>query len=206
MSAYLAAIRQGADGFETDLRLTKDRIIVCWHDADLRRISDCDLVIADSTLQEIKALYPVLTLQELLDLALEHRMHLALETKHPAPTGGAIEQELLELLEKNIEKISSSGIEIFIMSFSWLAIRRVRASHWKRVYLIHFLWQRYFGGSAEVGPSISALNRLHPKKIERKIFIWTANSETQIRLCRSKGIDVMMTDRPAFARTILESA
>ena len=53
--AYLAAVEQGADGFETDLRLTKDLVIVCWHDASMKRVADRDLVIAESTFAEIRA-------------------------------------------------------------------------------------------------------------------------------------------------------
>jgi len=30
--AYLAAVEQGADGFECDVRLTKDKQIICYHD------------------------------------------------------------------------------------------------------------------------------------------------------------------------------
>ncbi len=204
--AYIAAVEQGADGFETDLRLTKDRKILCWHDADMKRVADCDLVIADSTFQEIREAYPVLALEELLEIAMRHKKNLALETKHPTPSGGAIERELMAQLENYREKISESGISISIMSFSWLALLRVRSSGWQRVYLINFLWQRFFANSASLGPSVSALVHLKPGREKKKIFIWTANSESDIRLCQTKRIDVMMTDRPAFARAILENA
>ena len=69
-AAYLAAVEQGADGFECDLRLTKDGVIVCWHDATMKRVADCDLVISESTFEEVRAAYPILTLVELLDIAL----------------------------------------------------------------------------------------------------------------------------------------
>ena len=32
--AYKAAIEEGADGFECDVRLTKDNQLVLWHDPD----------------------------------------------------------------------------------------------------------------------------------------------------------------------------
>ena len=38
--AYLAAIEAGADGFECDIRLTADNVLICWHDATLDRTSD----------------------------------------------------------------------------------------------------------------------------------------------------------------------
>ena len=82
-AAYLAAIEQGADGFECDLRLTKDRILICWHDDDLLRIAESPLKGARSTLSELQAVTEILTFEELLDIALSHRKNLALETKHP---------------------------------------------------------------------------------------------------------------------------
>ena len=204
--AYLGAVSQGADGFETDLRLTKDRVIVCWHDAGMKRVADCDLVIANSTFAQIRAAYPILSLEELLDIALTHGKHLALETKHPVIMRGAIERELLELLRNYHEKISRAGISISIMSFSWLAMLRLRKSGWNSVYLISHSLQRFLAVSSAIGPSISVISRLKRGTVQKKIYVWTANTEAQILLCKEKEISVMMTDRPAYARVILESA
>jgi len=205
--AYLAAVEQGADGFETDLRLTKDGVIVCWHDDDMKRVADCDLVIADSTFDEVRAAYPILTLTDLLEIALEFKKHLALETKHPVRTRGAIERELIKTLNDFQTRIADAGISVSIMSFSWFAIARLRNTPWNTVYLIPYRWLAVFNMGRSIGPSVETLARLHKLKVgHRKIFVWTANSESEILLCRSKGADVMMTDRPAFARAILENA
>ena len=205
--AYLAAIEQGADGFETDLRLTKDGFIVCWHDASMKRVADCDLVIAESTLAEIQSAYPVLTLEDLLEIALENKKHLALETKHPVPTHGAVERELLRVLSSYQSRIVEAGIQVSIMSFSWFAIARVRRSSWNSVFLAPHRWFFIFNPGRSIGPAVAALSKMHPHRFgKRKVFVWTANSEEEILLCKAKSIDVMMTDRPAFARTILESA
>ena len=204
--AYLGAVSQGADGFETDLRLTKDRVIVCWHDVGMKRVADCDLVIANSTFAQIRAVYPVLSLEQLLEIALEHGKHLALETKHPVRMRGAIERELLKLLSTYDEKISKAKISISIMSFSWLATLRLRKSRWNTVYLISHGLQRFLAVSTAIGPSISVISNLKKGRVKKPIYVWTANTEVQILLCREKEISVMMTDRPAFARAILESA
>lgn len=205
--AYLAAVEQGADGFETDLRLTKDHIIVCWHDASMKRVADCDLVIAESTFAEIQAAYPVLTLTELLEIALEHGKHLALETKHPVPTHGAIERELLKVLESYRARIIDAGIFVSIMSFSWFAIARVRRSNWNTVFLAVHRWFYIFNPGRSFGPGVTAIPKMRAARPgKRKVFVWTANSREEILLCKEKSIDVMMTDRPAFARSILESA
>ena len=205
--AYLAAVEQGADGFETDLRLTKDHVIVCWHDASMKRVADCDLVIAESTFAEIRAAYPVLTLTELLDIAVEYKKHLALETKHPVPTHGAIERELLKVLESYRARIVEAGIFVSIMSFSWFAIARVRRSNWNTVFLAVHRWFYIFNPGRSFGPGVTAIPKMRSERPgKRKIFVWTANSREEILLCKEKSIDVMMTDRPAFARSILESA
>ena len=205
--AYLAAVDQGADGFETDLRLTKDGVIVCWHDDDMKRVADCDLVIADSTLAEIRAAYPILTLEDLLQIALQFNKDLALETKHPVPTRGGVERELLKTLARYQSRIAEAGISVAIMSFSWFAIARLRRSHWNTVSLIPFRWVALFNLGRSIGPSVDTLPALHRAKMgQRKIFAWTANSAEEILLCKKHGVSVMMTDRPGFARTILESA
>ena len=85
MAAYKAAVDEGADGFECDVRITKDNQLVLWHDADMQRVAGNSARIADSTLKEIKSHYQqAITLDELLILARDNKKELAIETKHPA--------------------------------------------------------------------------------------------------------------------------
>ena len=88
MAAYKAAIDDGADGFECDVRLTKDNHLVLWHDADMQRVAGNAARIADSSFKEIKSHYPqAITLEDLLTLARDNKKELAIETKHPVPSG-----------------------------------------------------------------------------------------------------------------------
>jgi len=68
MAAYKAAIDDGADGFECDVRLTKDNQLVLWHDADMKRVAGKLLQLLQMhTYLKIKQHYPhVITLEELL--------------------------------------------------------------------------------------------------------------------------------------------
>lgn len=203
--AYLAAASQGADGFECDLRLTKDRVLVCWHDSNMKRVANRDLVIAKSTFAELRKAYPVITLDELLEIALENRKSLALETKHPVASRGAVERELVQSLDRYRTKIAAAGIQVSIMSFSWLANARLRNSGWNTVFLISHRWLSALNIGRSMGPSVEIIKHLKKSRTNsKKIFVWTANTEEEILLCKAKGVDVMMTDRPAFARTILE--
>ena len=109
MAAYKAAIDDGADGFECDVRLTKDNQMLLWHDSDMQRIAGNSARIADSSFAEIKRLYPqAMSLEELLILARDNKKELAIETKHPVPTGSAVERKVVELLaqEKAVADLS----------------------------------------------------------------------------------------------------
>jgi glycerophosphoryl diester phosphodiesterase len=54
--AYKLAWQQGADAIEGDFRLTKDGQIVCCHDPDTGRVADRKLVVADSSLADLRRL------------------------------------------------------------------------------------------------------------------------------------------------------
>jgi glycerophosphoryl diester phosphodiesterase len=203
-AAYLGAIEQGADGFECDLRLTKDRHLICWHDDDLSRIAGSPLVVARSTLEELRAQTEILTFDELLTIALAHKKDLALETKHPVPTGAAVERALFKVLDAKRSQIESAGIDIAIMSFSWWAARRARKAGYSAVYLIAHRWQRIFNtfdSFDAIGPGIFLLRNDLPlaTKLARsgqRIFIWTVNTEADLKIAHDSGAAVVMSDKP----------
>jgi len=123
-AAYEAAITQGADGFECDVRLSKDQQIICYHDSNTSRLSGVNLEIAKTDFAKLKVAVNPYLLSELLDLAIGNKKNLAIETKHPVPTGGLIEKMVHQLLVSKENQIKESGISISIMSFSWFATQR----------------------------------------------------------------------------------
>jgi glycerophosphoryl diester phosphodiesterase len=54
--AFLLAWEQGADAIEGDFFLTADEEIVCIHDSGTGRFSDVDLIVSESTLEELRQL------------------------------------------------------------------------------------------------------------------------------------------------------
>ena len=213
-AAYLAAIEQGADGFECDLRLTKDNVAILWHDADLKRCADNDAVVADSTYSQLKAIYPqILTLDEFLDFAIVEKKSLLLETKHPVPSRTAIEAEVVAKIQLEAKRIEKSGISINIMSFSWFAIERVKAldKNIDTTYLLHeqtpWFSARY-SSARSLGPGISLLRKKPAlakriKETGRKLNVWTVDDPNDIKLCQHLGVDNLITNRPGFARQTL---
>jgi glycerophosphoryl diester phosphodiesterase len=216
MLAYEGALTQGADGFECDLRLTKDGTAVLWHDADLKRRVDNDAVIAEKTINELKAIYPlIVTLDEFLDFGISERKSLLLETKHPVPSRTKIEEVVIEKLRNEKTRIKKAGIEISVMSFSWFAIEKIKALN-KDVtttFLLHdytpWFMARY-SSAQSIGPGINLL-RKNPalahriKSTGRKLNVWTVDKASDIRLCHHLGVDNLITNRPGHTREILRN-
>jgi glycerophosphoryl diester phosphodiesterase len=205
MTAYKAAIDDGADGFECDVRLTKDNQLVLWHDSDMERIAGNSARIADSNLSEIKRLYPqTTTLEDLLILARDNKKELAIETKHPVPTGSAVEKRVMDLLqqEKHVAQIS-------VMSFSWLALENIRKidPEQQTVALLHDKFSfamRRFTSAQIIGPGISTFRKKPDLNQDpRKLFVWTVDDADDMRFCADNGVDVLITNIPSYARSVL---
>ena len=205
MAAYKAAIDDGADGFECDVRLSKDNQLVLWHDPDLQRITGSLARIADTNFSEIKRQYPqAITLEELLTLARDNKKELAIETKHPVPTSSAVEKKVMDLLrqEKPVAQIS-------VMSFSWLALENIRKidPNQQTVALLHdkfsFAMRRFTSAQA-IGPGITAFRKKpHLNQDPRKLFVWTVDNADDMRFCADNGVDVLITNTPSYARSVL---
>ncbi len=214
--AYESAVKQGADGFECDLRLTKDGVAILWHDADLKRRADSDAVVAETKFKKLKKIYPqILTFDEFLDFGIAEKKSLLLETKHPVPSRTEIEEVIVKKLKDEDSRIKKAGIEINVMSFSWFAIEKVKAlnAELPTTFLLHdytpWFTARY-SSAQSIGPGINLLrkNPALAKRIKstgRKLNVWTVDEAADITLCHHLGVDNLITNRPGYARQVLRN-
>ena len=202
--AYLAAIEDGADGFECDVRLSKDGEIVCIHDATTNRISGKKLRVSKTSLRELQGAYEVIVLKELLDLAIEARKDLLIETKHPTVFAGRVERKVVELLDTNSERISSCAIEVVVMSFSKFALGRVK-SKWKVCKISKYYLPAIFSNRKIAALSIELISR-RPSLVAKlakkgsRVLIWTVNKKNDFELCKELKVDGVITNYPSDAR------
>jgi glycerophosphoryl diester phosphodiesterase len=203
-AAFMAAITDGADGFECDLRLTKDNQVVIWHDSNMLRIANNRAAIASTEYSKLKEIYPnLMLLTELLEIADKHKKGLALETKHPVPTGNQVESKILELIKP------FNTLEIALLSFSWLAIEKVSkvdnkletvglVSPFNAPVMNRFSSAKSFApGIAEIRKNPELVAKYHNEG--KRVFVWTVNEVNDLKLCASLGVDVIITDMPARA-------
>jgi glycerophosphoryl diester phosphodiesterase len=214
MVAYENAVKQGADGFECDLRLTKDGVAVLWHDADLKRRANNAAVVHESTYAQLVAIYPqIVTLDQFIDFGITEKKSLLLETKHPVPSRTEIENHVVQKLHKEAKRIEKAGIDITVMSFSWFAVERVKQldKSIALTYLIREATPRLsvrYTSAHSIGPGIAQLRKKPAlaqqiKSAGKKLNVWTVDEPSDIILCRHLGVDNLITNRPAFAREVL---
>ena len=207
-AAYLGAIAQGADGFECDVRLTKDKQIICYHDRDTKRLSNIDLKISKSSYKELKAKVDPYLLDELLDLSISNKKDLVIESKHPVSTGAMIEKLVHKLLKDKESEIKSSGIQISLISFSYLATLRNLKSSYQTGYLVKNLNLIKINPAPVIGLNIDILRQkpgivADQHKKGKTVFVWTVNEAADLHLCAKEGVDVVITDKPEQARKLL---
>ncbi|MFL6060575.1 MAG: glycerophosphodiester phosphodiesterase family protein [Marmoricola sp.] len=196
LGAYVAALDEGAEALECDVRLTADGHLVCVHDRNLKRTAQTRALVSTMELAELEQLdfsswkHPwadlddeapdndpelgkVLTLRRLLETARDYprRVELAIETKHPTRFAGLVERRLVDLLEDFGWTGPDSPVRV--MSFSWVALRRVRrlAPDLRLVYLMDSPsdWARsrpFAEPDWIAGPGVKMLEK-HPELIRR---------------------------------------
>ena len=149
LGAYVAALDEGAEAVECDVRLTADGHLVCVHDRTLRRTAQRDAVVSAMELADLEdldfsawknpwaelndeapdtdpELGSVLTMRRLLETVAQYprRIELAIETKHPTRYAGLVERRLVQLLDEF--GWAGRDAPVRVMSFSWVALRRIR--------------------------------------------------------------------------------
>ena len=220
--AYELALKQNVDGFETDVRLTKDLELVGVHDRKTGRVTDRDLVVSKSTLKDLQELdfsdkeikAKVMTIREFLTLAIDSGkiLTLTIETKHLTKHHGLLEHKLNDLLtEFNLNANQHERVKIVLMSFNPLAVLRFsklnplipRVQLKEKSYPFLHLYPNP-GNPEIVGPGIELLLK-RPDLITKfkdqgkKIFVWTVNSPQDMRFCLERGIDAIITNYPDIA-------
>lgn len=103
LSSFYMGLLQGANGIETDVRKTKDGVLILFHDDLLDRVSDATGKVSDYTFEELKKVKiygnsttgfydKIITYREFLENFSRYNINFAIELK-----GADIEKETLEL-------------------------------------------------------------------------------------------------------------
>lgn len=205
-------------GVECDVRMCRTGELVVHHDRRLGRTT-----VDNETFAKISALslaelrqynfgtverpQQILTLPQLLGMVKDAGdKHLYLEVKHPSRYGRMQEEQVKQAL---IYAGLLNDERIHIISFSHLTMRRMAelAPGVDRIYLRRHWELRYNPGDVmlsqptALGVSVGTA-RLRPDLVgaqELPTYLWTANSESDLKFAAKVGADVVATDYPELA-------
>jgi glycerophosphoryl diester phosphodiesterase/endonuclease/exonuclease/phosphatase family metal-dependent hydrolase len=205
LPAFQKAVDLGADMIELDVFTLKDGEVVCFHDADLKRLTGTEGKIADYTLAELNQLmlggkYKIPRLRDAL-LLTDKQLRINIELKGPGtaePTYAIIN----EFIREHGWKLE----DFHISSFRHDELKDMRALDQgiEIGILPHGSPLKALKIGKEVGAySINAyFGSLHPASVKEihqagfKIFAWTVNKHADIRSLLDLGIEGFITNFP----------
>ena len=217
LPAFEAAVAEGAEAIELDVRVCGTGEVVVAHDATLERITGGadPRAIAELPLAELgRVTLPggarVSTLAEVLAFARERRLAVNVEMKRDAPSRTAIVRALARLLGR-----WDPAHAVLVSSFdpAMLAGLRLLLPQVSLAVLVHRTrWHRLHAAmGVPVGAAAVNLERTltRPDLIAAlrargfAINVWTVNDPGEARDLAALGVDGLITDAPGVVRDAL---
>lgn len=215
LAFQMAVEKTGADGFESDVHLTKDGKLVIFHDDLVDRTSNGTGYIRDHTYDELLQLdigawkspefagQRIWTLEELLDFCRENQKVLNLELKNSRIFYEGLEQRVIdEICRRQMQD------QVFASSFNHVSMQRFKElcpdiqtgllygdPLWD---MRHYLEQ---SNADNVHPCFVLL-QYQPELVElfhsrhMEIHVWTVNEEADIREMLATGVDGIISNYP----------
>jgi|HigsolmetaAR203D_1030402.scaffolds.fasta_scaffold02209_8 glycerophosphoryl diester phosphodiesterase len=217
MSAFRKAVELGADGIETDVRMTRDGRIVCIHDGVLGRTVSGNEPVRELAWAELSerdaggwfgpefAGERVPTLEELMELAEGHDLILNIELKG----GSDMPAELPAQVARIVRKYGWLRKTV-ISSFHHPALAAIRAEEPELETAILYdghldkPWDAAFAVSARtIHPSYGDATETMIRSSHAhgcKVNVWTVNDPELARRLIAYGADGIITDVPDLVR------
>lgn len=215
LAAFQKAIDDKADWIELDVQMTKDGVVVCTHDPNLKRVAGVNRTVASMNYEDIRKLdvgkrfaaeYEgewIPTLEEVLQLT-AGKIKLNIEMK---PTGREIgfEQAVVDL-------IYQYGMEYdcMICSMNYQTLKNVKsiAPNIPTTYVLSMIYTNAWNLEAVDAFSIHYL-MITPtlvyniKSAGKDLYAWTINDEETMELMLERGVDGVITDDTLLATRVI---
>jgi glycerophosphoryl diester phosphodiesterase len=227
LAAFHMAWSQGADGVEGDFHLTADNQVVCIHDTDTLRTGGKKLVVAQSTLSQLRELEygswlnphflgePIPLLSDILEASPPDRW-LVMELK----TG----PEIVDKVQEELEKKGVDRERLLIISFDQHTITRSKLlmpeikAHWLTSFERSPQGDSWSPGAEEIlrtlhrcgADGLGAQNRpaaMTPTLLGRlkagglrEFHVWTVDQPSEAEFYRNMGAFAVTTNCPSNIR------
>ena len=215
MAAILRAIEDGADWIEIDVQETADGQVVVFHDSDFMRLSRVNLNIWDATIEDLRTLdvgswfapqfadERVPTLAEVLD-ACKGKAGVNIELKYYGHEV-QLEQRVAEIVDE-----CDMADQIVIMSLKVDAVAKMKSL--RPDWQVGLLMSVSAGNLRSINADFLAVNASFGNRSfirsahasGRQVHVWTVNDAPTMSTMIGRGVDSLITDHPALARSVLD--
>lgn len=215
LESILTAAEMGVKWVELDVKLTKDSVPIIFHDDDLDRTTNGHGPVAAMNFSDIRDLeagswfsdsfagIKIPTLEEAIDVILEHDLGVNLEIK-PCP---GREKDTAEAMLDVLARIWDEPERLLISSFSHVSLEVAMdmAEEWPRGFLMEEEWPDNWKELAEylnastINIDGRAVTREQVEEIldlEKPVLAYTINDPQLAKTLRQWGVDSMFTDDP----------
>tara|TARA_Y100000310_G_scaffold227965_1_gene230233 strand:- start:77 stop:742 length:666 start_codon:yes stop_codon:yes gene_type:complete len=200
LSSFAKALELGCDMVEFDLRFTKDKEIVVFHDRSLKRMCGVKKKLKDLTLKEVKKLKVkdkerVPTFSEVLDF-LGKKVLLDIEIKEKGMEELVVEELKKRKLLKNVIVSSFNSRILAKVKFIEPRVETYYLFKRKPMRLKRIMDKCNIDG-IDV-PYLNFSKRLlkWARKYNYKVLVWTVNSSKRIKKYKEWKVDGIITDFP----------
>jgi len=215
MAAIRKAIEEKADWVEIDVQETADGEVVVFHDSDFMKLAGRDLKIWDATTDDLKDIdigswfapefkeERVPTLADVLDEC-KGKIRINIELKYYGHDQ-RLEQRVAEIVESH-----DMAPDIMLMSLKIDGVKKMKSMRpdWR----VGLLMSVAAGDLTKIEADFLAVNaqfanrRLIRTAHEsgKHVYVWTVNDAPTMSTMIGRGVDGLLTDKPALARSVLE--
>lgn len=212
LTAFQTAYKNGVHSFETDIRLTVDGDLVISHDASLKRMCGVDVIVENTTRQELKK-YKSLKGNEVLfvdELAAFFAPRDIRYIEWEMKTNSYTPEQLKEYCDKLYNAVMPSkpaGAAYIFSSFDTRAITTMKALHSDAdcMYLTSRPVEKAVLDKAEelgvkrLGCNLGGTSRKAMKEAHKRgmiVNLWPGGSLEDFQLAVNIGADIACTDYP----------
>ena len=221
MAAFRHAVSLGYRYLETDVHVTRDGVLLAFHDTVLDRVTDRVGSIADTSYAEVQQALiggreRVPTLAELFDAFPQARFNIDLKSDGSVPALAAFLDEreahdrvvvgsfsvrrmrAFRRLTGGRVATSAHPLEVaaYVVVPSARLVRRLTGGHPRALQIPH-----------RQGPLVVAspgvVRRAHANGVE--VHVWTIDDPDEMHELVDRGVDGLMTDRTDILRDVLRS-
>ena len=215
MAAVREAIEAGADWVEIDVQETADGEVVVFHDSDFMKLAGVDLKIWDATIDQLRDIdigssfdasfkdERVPTLDEVL-AACKGKVGVNIELKYYGHDE-SLEQRVLDIVDAR-----DMSRDVIYMSLKLDAVKKMKQL--KPDAQVGLLMSVSAGDLQSLEADFLAVNanfvdrrfvkRAH--EVNKDVYVWTVNDAIAMSSMVGRGVDGLITDKPALAKSVLQ--